>query len=109
MSGYYYPTEEALMFFEGTKNIPKKRIFVRDKDGKHLHVSDAGESRSFSQYLEDFADRDSALKEYADALGQYREKLRQQPRLKPVWYNYKVDIEKLAPDFVLNHEQTTLI
>ena len=84
MSGYYYPTEEALMFFEGTKNIPKKRIFVRDKDGKHLHVSDSGESRSFSQYLDDFADRDSALKEYADALEQYREKLRQQPGLKPV-------------------------
>ena len=24
MSGYYYPTEEALEFFEGKKNIPKK-------------------------------------------------------------------------------------
>lgn len=82
MSGYYYPTEEALAFFEGKKTIPKKKIFSRDKDGKHIHISDAGESKSFSEFLEDFSDRSTALKEYADALGQYREKLRQQAGFK---------------------------
>ncbi len=83
MSGYYYPTEEALEFFEGRKKLPKKRVFTRDKDGKHVHVSDAGESRSFSDYLGDFADRSTALREYGDALEQYKEKLRQKDRSTP--------------------------
>jgi len=76
MSGYYYPTEEALAFFEGTKNVPKKRVFVRDKDGKHVLASDEGEKRSFSDYLSDYADRESALIEYRDALAAYQNKVK---------------------------------
>jgi hypothetical protein len=76
MSGFYYPTEEALEFFEGKKNIPKKRVFVRDKDGKHVLASDEGESRSFSDYLSDFADRESALQEYREALKDYNTKIK---------------------------------
>lgn len=76
MSGFYYPTEEALEFFEGKKNIPKKRVFVRDKDGKHALASDEGESRSFSDYLSDFADRESALHEYSDALKEYKVRIK---------------------------------
>jgi hypothetical protein len=76
MSGYYYPTEEALEFFQGRKNIPKKRVFVRDKDGRHVLVSDGGESRSFSDYLGDYADRESALREYSDALKSYQGKIK---------------------------------
>ncbi|MGA2874207.1 MAG: hypothetical protein ABSE82_01600 [Nitrososphaerales archaeon] len=76
MSGYYYPTEEALEFFEGKKNIPKKRVFVRDKDGKHVLASDEGESRSFSDYLGDYADRESALHEYSEALKDYQDRIK---------------------------------
>ena len=78
MSGYYYPTGEALEFFEGKKNISKKRVFTRGKDGQHIFAGDEGEKRSFNQYLEDFADRESALKEYSDALEAYRSKIKRQ-------------------------------
>lgn len=74
MSGYYYPTEEALEFFQGKRNLPKKRVFIRDKEGKHQLASDEGEKRSFSEYLSDYADRESALKEYSDALSSYNAK-----------------------------------
>ncbi|MHB1868785.1 MAG: hypothetical protein ACYCPP_07560 [Nitrososphaerales archaeon] len=76
MSGYYYPTEEAIEFFEGKKNVPKKRVFVRDKDGKHVLASDEGERRSFSDYLADYADRESALLEYREALKAYQNKVK---------------------------------
>ncbi len=76
MSGYYYPTEEALEFFEGKKNIPKKKVFLRDKDGKHVLASDGGESKSFSDYLGDYADRESAMEEYKEALATYRTKIK---------------------------------
>jgi hypothetical protein len=71
MSGFYYPTEEALEFFEGKRRIPKKRVFVRDREGKHVLASDEGESKSFSEYLNDFAHRESALQEYREALKEY--------------------------------------
>lgn len=76
MSGYYYPTEEALEFFEGKRNIPKKRVFVKDKDGKHILVSEEGEGRSFEDYLDDHADRESSLREYRDALKAYQERVK---------------------------------
>lgn len=76
MSGYYYPTEEALEFFMGTRNIPKKRVFVKDKEGKHVLASDEGESRSFVDYLSDHADRDSSLHEYREALKMYQERVK---------------------------------
>jgi len=76
MSGYYYPTEEAMEFFEGRKNISKKRVFTTGKDGQHVFAGDEGEKRSFSQYLEDYADRESALKEYSNALEAYRSKIK---------------------------------
>ncbi|MGI0091061.1 MAG: hypothetical protein ACREBS_05085 [Nitrososphaerales archaeon] len=76
MSGYYYPTEDALEFFEGKKNLPKKRVFTRDKDGKHVLASEAGETRSFADYLHDYADRESALNEYAEALKSYKERIK---------------------------------
>jgi hypothetical protein len=76
MSGLYYPTEEALEFFEGKKNIAKKRVFLRDKDGKHVLASDDGERRSFSDYLSDYSDRESALQEYRDALKEYQDRVK---------------------------------
>ena len=76
MSGYYYPTEDALLFFEGKKNLPKKRVFTRGKDGKHVLASDEGEIRSFSEYLSDYSDREGALAEYAEALRAYKEKIK---------------------------------
>lgn len=76
MSGYYYPTEEALEFFEGKKSIPKKKVFIRDKEGKHVPAYEAGENRSFSDYLNDYADRESALLEYREALKAYEEKIK---------------------------------
>ena len=69
MSGYYYPTEEAMEFFEGRRNISKKRVFTKGKDGQHVLAGEEGEKRSFGQYLEDYADRASALKEYLGRLG----------------------------------------
>jgi hypothetical protein len=75
MSGYYYPTDEAIDFFEGKKNIPKKRVFVRDKQGRHSLASEEGESRSFSDYLSDRADRESSLLEYRDALKAYKDRV----------------------------------
>jgi len=76
MSGYYYPTEEAMEFFEGKKNISKKRVFTKGRDGQHVFAGDEGEKRSFGQYLEDYADRESALKEYSNALEAYRSKIK---------------------------------
>jgi hypothetical protein len=75
MSGYYYPTEEAIEFFEGKKNIPKKRVFVRDTQGRHSLASEEGESRSFSAYLSDHADGVSSLQEYWDALKAYKDRV----------------------------------
>lgn len=72
MSGYYYPTSEALEFFEGKRNIPKKKVFVKDREGKHQFVSDEGDSKSFSEFLSDYADRESALSEYNEALLSYK-------------------------------------
>ncbi len=79
MSGYYYPTSEALEFFEGRRKIPKKRVFVRDREGKHQLVSEEGDSRSFSEYLSDYADRESALGEYDEALNSYRNRAKPGP------------------------------
>ncbi|MDG6906621.1 MAG: hypothetical protein JRN20_12645 [Nitrososphaerota archaeon] len=76
MSGFYYPTDEALEFFEGKRDIPKKRVFVRDRDGKHVLASDQGDRKSFSDYLGDFADRESALREYREALAEYKTRIK---------------------------------
>jgi hypothetical protein len=81
MSGHYYPTTEALEFFEGKRGFPKKKVFVRNKEGKHEPVGDEGEVKSFAEYLSDYADRDSALAEYRDALQTYKEKLSSSPEL----------------------------
>jgi hypothetical protein len=80
MSGHYYPTEEALDFFEGKVSFPKKKVFVRGKDGKHELVASDAELRSFADYLSDYADRESALKEYRDALNAYKSKAESQGR-----------------------------
>jgi hypothetical protein len=76
MSGHYYPTIEALEFFEGKRGFPKKKVFVKDKEGKHQPVGEEGEIRSFADYLSDYADRDSALAEYREALESYRNKVK---------------------------------
>ncbi|MDA4130351.1 MAG: hypothetical protein OK457_06235, partial [Thaumarchaeota archaeon] len=76
MSGYYYPTEEALEFFEGKRGIVKRRVFTKGKDGRHILSHDEGESRSFEQYLSDHTDRESALREYAEALDAYRKRIK---------------------------------
>lgn len=78
MSGYYYPTKEALEFFEGKRLVAKKRVFVRGKDGQHVPIGDEGEKKGFMDYLSDYADRDSALKEYNEALDAYRAKFKAQ-------------------------------
>jgi hypothetical protein len=76
MSGYYFPTRDALEFFEGTKRISKKRVFTRGKDGQHVLRDEEGEKKAFSEYLNDYSDRESALKEYSDALETYRRKIK---------------------------------
>ena len=78
MSGYYYPTHEALEFFAGKRGFPKRRVFVRDSEGKHLQVSDDKdeENRTFEEYLNDHSDRVSALNDYKEALSTYRERIK---------------------------------
>jgi hypothetical protein len=79
MSGHYYPTQEALDFFEGKAGFPKKKVFVRGKDGKHELVQTDSDVRSFADYLADYADRDSALKEYKEALNVYKARSKERP------------------------------
>jgi hypothetical protein len=81
MSGYYYPTNEALEFFEGKRGFPKKKVFIRNKEGKHEPIGEDGEVKSFADYLSDYADRDSALAEYREALQSFKEKLKSRPEL----------------------------
>jgi hypothetical protein len=76
MSGYYYPTKDALEFFEGKKLIAKKRVFTKGKNGQHVLRGEEGEKKAFSEYLEDYSDRETALKEYSEALETYRSKLK---------------------------------
>jgi hypothetical protein len=80
MSGHYYPTEEALDFFEGKTGYPKRKVFVRGKDGKHELVASDAEIRSFADYLSDHADRESALREYREALDSYKTKARSEAK-----------------------------
>ncbi len=79
MSGYYYPTTEALEFFEGKKGFPKKKVFVKDENGRHQPVGEEGELKSFTEYLSDYADRDSALAEYREALESYKNRVKINP------------------------------
>ncbi len=76
MSGYYYPTNDALEFFEGKKLVSKKRVFTRGKGGQHVLRDEEGEKKGFHEYLGDYSDRDSALKEYSEALEAYRKKIK---------------------------------
>jgi len=76
MSGYYFPTKDAIEFFEGKKMISKKRVFTRGKDGEHVLRDEEGEKKPFTEYLKDYSDRDSALKEYNEALYAYRKKIK---------------------------------
>lgn len=76
MSGYYYPTKEAMEFFEGKKLISKKRVFTRGKDGQHVLRDEEGEKKPFTEYLNDYSDRDSALKEYYEALDTYHKRVK---------------------------------
>ena len=76
MSGYYFPTKDAMEFFEGKKLISKKRVFTRGKDGQHILRDEEGEKKGFDEYLKDHSDRDSALKEYNEALDAYRKKIK---------------------------------
>jgi hypothetical protein len=75
MSGYYYPTQEAVEFFEGKRNVPKKRVFVRDAKGGHL-LAEEGDSISFSELLADRADRESSLEAYREALKEFHERVK---------------------------------
>ena len=78
MSGYYYPTHEALEFFAGRRMFPKKRVFVRDSEGKHVLISDDKdeENRSFTDYLNDRSDSVSALNDYKEALSAYQDRIK---------------------------------
>ena len=76
MSGYYYPTQEALEFFAGKRNFPKKKVFVKGGDGKHILVSEDEETRSFAEFLQDYADRDKALEDYREALTSNLDKIK---------------------------------
>ena len=76
MSGFYYPTATALEFFEGKKLISKKRVFTRGKDGQHVLRNEEGEKKEFREYLHDHTDRESALKEYSEALVAYRKMIK---------------------------------
>jgi hypothetical protein len=79
MSGHYYPTTEALEFFEGKRGFPKKKVFIRDKEGRHQPIGEDGDAKSFTEYLADYSDRDSALAEYKEALDAYRDKIKSNP------------------------------
>jgi hypothetical protein len=79
MSGHYYPTSEALEFFEGKRGFPKKKVFVKDKEGRHQPIWEDQELKSFTDYLADYSDRESALAEYKEALEIYRTKIRALP------------------------------
>ena len=78
MSGYYFPTQEALEFFAGKRTFPKRKVFVRDSEGKHVQVSPdkEEESKSFTDYLNDYSDRDGALRDYREALSTYQDKIK---------------------------------
>jgi len=76
MSGYYYPTKDALEFFEGKKMLPKKRVFTKGKDGQHVLRGEEGEKKAFMEYLADYSDRETALREYSEALEAYRAKIK---------------------------------
>jgi hypothetical protein len=79
MSGHYYPTTEALEFFEGKRGFPKKKVFVKDKEGRHQPIWEDGDLRSFAEYLADYSDREQALAEYREALDNYRNKVKSNP------------------------------
>jgi hypothetical protein len=81
MSGHYYPTTDALEFFEGKRGFPKKKVFIKDKEGRHQPTGEEGEEKTFTDYLSDYADRDSALAEYREALDAYRNRLKSNPEL----------------------------
>jgi hypothetical protein len=76
MSGYYYPTKDALDFFEGKKLLSKKRVFARGKDGQHVLRGEEGEKKAFTEYLADYSDRETALREYSEALEAYRRRIK---------------------------------
>jgi len=76
MSGYYYPTKDALEFFEGKKMLPKKRVFTKGKDGQHVLRGEEGEKKAFTEYLANYSDRETALREYSEALEAYRAKIK---------------------------------
>lgn len=76
MSGYYYPTKQALEFFSGRIKFPKKKVFVKGSGGKHVLVGEDGIKRSFDEYLNDHADRDSALQEYRETLERYQDRIK---------------------------------
>ena len=76
MSGYYFPTRDALEFFEGKKLVAKKRVFTKGRDGQHVLQGEEGEKKAFAEYLADYSDRESALKEYSEALEAYRKKMK---------------------------------
>jgi hypothetical protein len=78
MSGYYYPTHEALEFFAGRRTYPKRKVFVRGSEGKHILVvaDQEDESKSFVDYLSDYSDREGALKDYREALSDHQDKIK---------------------------------
>jgi len=80
MSGYYYPTREALEFFAGRRTFPKRKVFVRDREGKHVLVAaDQGDeqSKSFADYLNDHrSDREGVLRDYRQALSDCQDKIK---------------------------------
>jgi len=49
---------------------------VRGKDGQHIPTGEEGEKKAFIEYLNDRADRDTALREYNEALDAYRSKFK---------------------------------
>jgi hypothetical protein len=76
MSGYYYPTHEALEFFTGRRTFPKRKVFVRGSGGKHVLVDQEDESKAFADYLNDYSDREGALRDYREALSNYQDKIK---------------------------------
>jgi hypothetical protein len=73
MTGYYHPTKRALEFFAGELKIPKKRIFVKDEMGRHRLVSEQGETKTLSDYLQDYANRETAIQEYKEAMQSFHQ------------------------------------
>jgi len=73
MSGVYFPTSEGIDLFMGRSKFPKKKIKLSTECDFTMIVSPDAVFKSLEEYLNDYADRETIMKEYRDALEAYHE------------------------------------